>query len=376
MTQRRLSQFWTSTDDDGDANDRHREESSSSVSSQSRSGPGTSPRSTATSRPHSPDICHPADPADWHPTKLASLTREEKHRLIKLGPCQPRLVCYPLDKQGKYNRSFHASWYDLVYAKDWLEYSPNIDRMFCFACRMFGVPLMAKGEESWLSDGVTRAHWKNAVRRIREHSLTQYHKSCIHSLKSYLQDNPIDCQLSHMREADINRRQQEIARNRLIVTHLLEIIKFIAMQNLPFRGHDEGRSSTNRGNFLELVHYQAKYDSVLQQHLNNGSRNSTYLSPDIQNQLIEAMANEVLNTIVQQVKDAKFYSILVDEMADIARLEQVSFVLRYLDRDCNIQERFIGVVNTEETSSQTLAQIIFDVAEAWSKSTRYPWPRI
>ena len=35
---------------------------------------------------------------------------------------------------------------DLVYAKgSLLKYSSNIDRMFCFVCRM------AKGEESWVS---------------------------------------------------------------------------------------------------------------------------------------------------------------------------------------------------------------------------------
>ena len=72
------------------------------------------------------------------------------------------------------------------------------------------------------------------------------------------------------------------------------------------------------------------------------------------------MANEVLSTIVQQVKDAKFYSMLVDETA---HLEHVSFVLHYLDKNCYIQERFIGVVTTEETSSQPITQIIFSMLQ-------------
>ena len=62
-------------------------------------------------------------------------------------------------------------------------------------------------------------------------------------------------------------------------------------------------SSLNRGNFLELVHHQAKYDPILQQHLQKAGKN---LSPDTQNQLICTMADKVMETIVVDVKEAKF----------------------------------------------------------------------
>ena len=50
---------------------------------------------------------------------------------------------------------------------------------------------------------------------------------------------------------------------------------------LAFRGHDETCNCFNKGNFLELVNHQAKYDIILQEHLQNAGINSTYLSPDI-----------------------------------------------------------------------------------------------
>ena len=58
---------------------------------------------------------------------------------------------------------------------------------------------------------------------------------------------------------------------------------------------------------------------ILQEHLQNAVRNSTYFSPDIQNQLIEAMAHEVLIEISTQVIEAKLFSLLVDETSDAAR---------------------------------------------------------
>ena len=66
-----------------------------------------------------------------------------------------------------------------------------------------------------------------------------------------------------------------------------------------------------------------------------------YLSADIQNQLIQAMANEVLSEIVKEATSAKFFAVLVDKTSDISRQEQVSFVLRYVD---NIQEHLTGMV--------------------------------
>ena len=86
--QRTLPQFWsnnsTECTDDSDSKIRvqnhsdqlHEELSISSLIS-------SCPQSTSSTR-SSDRLClghtiHP-DPADWHPTKLASLTREENHR--------------------------------------------------------------------------------------------------------------------------------------------------------------------------------------------------------------------------------------------------------------------------------------------------------
>ena len=42
---------------------------------------------------------------------------------------------------------------------------------------------------------------------------------------------------------------------------MIYIIRYLAKQNLAFRGHNEGIDSNNRGNFIELCELLAKYDS-------------------------------------------------------------------------------------------------------------------
>jgi hypothetical protein len=50
---------------------------------------------------------------------------------------------------------------------------------------------------------------------------------------------------------------------------------------------------------------------------------------------------------LNQVKEAKWYSILCDEVTDISVKEQMSVVLRFVDSDCNIREEFVDFMYTD-----------------------------
>ena len=132
--------------------------------------------------------------------------------------------------------------------------------MFCFACRMFGVKGLEKGKENWIIKGVTGAYWKNGIQRIPDHSVSHFHISSITYLKIYLLDMPIDCQLNQQKVEELDQREKEIVKNSQVLSHFLDILRFFSKQNLAFRGHDETCNSFSKGNFLELVNHQAKYD--------------------------------------------------------------------------------------------------------------------
>ena len=53
---------------------------------------------------------------------------------IRQGPYRPVLRKYKVTVHRGKSRSFCSKWYDF---HDWLEYSPKVDRMFCFVCRVF-----------------------------------------------------------------------------------------------------------------------------------------------------------------------------------------------------------------------------------------------
>lgn len=43
------------------------------------------------------------------------------------------------------------------------------------------------------------------------------------------------------------------------------------------------------------------------------------------------MANKVTNEIINEVKSAKYFSITVDSTPDMLHVDQLSFVVRYVD---------------------------------------------
>ena len=91
----------------------------------------------------------------------------------------------------------------------------------------------------------------------------------------------------------------------------------------------------HNGNFLRLLELLANYDPLLQEHVKlsqqrNERLQAHYLSADSQNECIGLCADYVRRCILEEVKKAKYYSIMVDGTPDASHTEQTTFVLRYL----------------------------------------------
>ena len=92
---------------------------------------------------------------------------------------------------------------------------------------------------------------------------------------------------------------------------------YLTKQGLPLRGHREQISlCSNPGNFLALLKDRATTDAVIKKHLEQPlARNSTYLSPRSQNDIINVIGFDIIRAnILNEVKRAKFYAVLADEV--------------------------------------------------------------
>ena len=93
--------------------------------------------------------------------------------------------------------------------------------------------------------------------------------------------------------------------------------------------------------------------------------NARYSSKTIQNQIISLIGEYIRESIVQEIKEAKFFSVLCNEVTDNANLEQLLFVLRFVDKDCQIREEFIDFQCTDWITGEVISGLILGKLEQW-----------
>nr|XP_029148837.1 uncharacterized protein LOC114925379 [Arachis hypogaea] len=104
--------------------------------------------------------------------------------------------------------------------------------------------------------------------------------------------------------------------------------------------------------------YNKEVDAVV---LDNAPQNAIYTSPSIQKEILHIFARKVQNEIRNEIGNAKF-CLIVDEARDESRREQMTLVVRFVDKHGFVKERLIDVVHVKDTTSATLKQEICSLA--------------
>ncbi|XP_022870196.1 zinc finger MYM-type protein 1-like [Olea europaea var. sylvestris] len=139
---------------------------------------------------------------------------------------------------------------------------------------------------------------------------------------------------------------------------VLDCTRFLLMQGLSFRGHDESKESLNRGNLIELLNwYVARCKEIKEVIFSNAPKNNQMTLPTIQNDLINCCAVKTTKAIINEIGDSLF-SILVDEARDNSMKEQMTIVLRFVDKSGQVKERFLGMSHVTNTCAQSLKDVI------------------
>ena len=138
------------------------------------------------------------------------------------------------------------------------------------------------------------------------------------------------------------------------LTTTIESVRWLNLQAYTFRGHDESSASNNRGKFLEMLRLMGRLnvdiDDVV---LEKASKNAKYTSPTIQKEILHILVNKVRKKICEEVKDAKF-CILVDKAKGVSNKEQITIVLKFVDIQGFVRERFFYIVYISDTTSSTI----------------------
>lgn len=285
----------------------------------------------------------------------------DKSDLLKNGKPTPPLTCLSADKKGSkvFCRSFNLNLYK---KHAWLCGSFYLQKLFCWPCI-----LLSQANSVWTTLGYS--DFKNVSRSIQRHEASKDHIHNYLNLKN-LEKNTVsvlDTITEHGKLYKI-RYNDNVRLNRLFMEHLIDLVLYLAKQELAFRGHDESANSLNKGNFKELFELHFSRCSLeMQNHYKLLQNKFTGTSKIIQNDIILCISEYLSDHIKREIKQCMFYSIQIDDTTDITQKTQCSIILRYITNKSELVERFFGFHDvSEDRTAEGLFNLITSLLQEFS----------
>ncbi|XP_063754288.1 zinc finger MYM-type protein 1-like isoform X1 [Eleginops maclovinus] len=272
--------------------------------------------------------------------------RSDQHA-EELGSCphQPNSCFIQTQSLTKKTLKFQDSWFR---KHTWLHYSKALKGVLCFYCaKYFAIQkssLASKADGAFITTGFS--NWKKALEKFHQHENSDCHAA---AMTTYLHSKqPITTQLSTQLQ-----KQQHEARNSLL--KIVGGIMYLARQGNAFRGHD-----SKEGNLHQLMIYKAEDDAEFNSWLQRGNN---FTSPKILNEIIKIIGNKIVYDIVKEILSLPLiqYSLIIDGTQDAAGVEQESFCLRFIDKNLQPREEFIGLYQVTSTTGENIASAAKDV---------------
>ncbi|XP_066982800.1 zinc finger MYM-type protein 1-like [Macrobrachium rosenbergii] len=142
-----------------------------------------------------------------------------------------------------------------------------------------------------------------------------------------------------MKDHDTSARQlmgdsfkKKIKENLHFIKLLGQVVLVTCTQKLAQRGHREGEETDNPGNVRKIL----------------------------KNEIICILAVMIKTEIVNEAKEAKFFSIIVDETKDVSKTEQLSLIIRYCYKE-NLYESFLDFKAAFQLDANALTHEILNV---------------
>lgn len=265
-------------------------------------------------------------------------------------PRQPTIGPFPSDNDG---RQFQPDWYKRF---EWLEYSVERNAVFCYSCRKYGRPAgNARTLRKFTVEGYCK--WKHALGDSKK-GLLLHNSSSVHcnAMATWKQKQ---IRLETNSSVSILVSNDILEKRRYYVRSIAEIVQFLAINELSFRGSYNKVLHDEQGLFMKLFNYTMKKDAKLSQIVKEIPQNATLRSGVVQNNAIDLMAKMVSEQVANEIKnsDAGKFTLLADGTRNKARVENIACAVRYV-REGMPKEHLLAVKSTELLNANALTDVL------------------
>lgn len=303
------------------------------------------------------------------------LPEDVKVELVSRGPANLQHKDGPfeaVEKQGSRpeTRNLTKDWFYCSLKngerilRSWMLYSPVSKCLYCFCCRLFlrdqSGQTGKQTQSAFAANGFRR--WWKLNPKVAQHENSKEHQLAFEKWKE------LEMRLNKNQTLDKSLQEQVETEKRKwvgILHRVVDVILFLAKQNLPLRGHRESLDGgENPGNFLELIKLISKYDPVLRVHMAQQMTNKitvSYFSARIQNEFIELLGRHVRQKIVDDIKGAKYYAMMFDSTPDLSHTDQMTQIIRYVkieEGTVEVVESFIDFIPCEKKTAAEITAVI------------------
>ncbi|XP_028417041.1 zinc finger MYM-type protein 1-like [Dendronephthya gigantea] len=303
------------------------------------------------------------DPCNTYPSDRGHFKNELSNNLIEVlarhGSCQPSKMI-KIESGQTFNPAhyYYRNLKLFSVKRDWFSCSEKLGTVYCHNCWLLARNTSNNKDSPWIDGFIPNT--KRLKQQIERHEESIAHKEATKSLAQLKAGKGINM-LNEAGIAKIKNFWREVLR-RIIV-----IILTLANLCLPFRGHREviGNGRCEGGNFLGLVNMQLRMgdgDPYFKQLVGSKARKCRYLSPTIQNEMIEILANATRLKFVEKIKVAPCFTLIFDTTSDICRVDQISIVVRWVDMEAaTVVETFLGFIPAKQGgTAKALTDTVLD----------------
>ncbi|KAI5282072.1 52 Kda Repressor Of The Inhibitor Of The Protein Kinase [Manis pentadactyla] len=187
--------------------------------------------------------------------------------------------------------------------------------------------------------------------------------------------NPSAEEGSEEHDEDILPLTLEEKENKEYLKSLFEILILMGKQNIPLDGHEadeipEGLFTPD--NFQALLECRINSgEEVLRKRFETTAVNTLFCSKTQQKQMLEICESCIREETLREVRDSHFFSIITDDVVDIAGEEQLPVLVRFVDESHNLREEFLGFLPYEADAEILAVKFHTTITEKWGLNMEY-----